>query len=87
LRIRHGASTRRFFIEGGFAQVRANVVTVLTQHAVKAEAIDTMAATRTLEGPGSGPEQQKAKERARAQLRVAHHEADRSAEPAQSPGH
>ena len=30
LRIRRGQETRRFFVDGGFAQVRANTVTVLT---------------------------------------------------------
>ena len=30
LRIRRGQETRRFFVDGGFAQVRANMVTVLT---------------------------------------------------------
>src|SRR5207253_820214 len=30
LRLRRGPDTRRYFIEGGFAQVRSNVVTVLT---------------------------------------------------------
>ena len=33
LRIRRGEETQRFFIDGGFAQVRANVVTVLTPRA------------------------------------------------------
>jgi F-type H+-transporting ATPase subunit epsilon len=30
LRIRSGTTTRRFFVDGGFAQVRGNVVNVLT---------------------------------------------------------
>lgn len=79
LRIRHGVETKRFFVDGGFAQIRANVVTVLTQRAVKAEDIDQNAATQALQSPpaAAGPEAQanrlKAQERARAQLRVAHH--------------
>lgn len=80
LRFRHGAQTRRFFVDGGFAQVRANVVTVLTPRATPAEAIDAEAARRTLDQPGQAaltPEDQakrsRAKERARAQLRVASH--------------
>ena len=79
LRIRHGETTRRFFVDGGFAQVRNNVVTVLTPRAVRGEEIDLQAATRTLEGPETAsvlPEAQEAqwknRERARAQLRVAH---------------
>src|SRR5262249_50589519 len=49
LRVRHGQLTRRFFIEGGFAQVRRNVVTVLTPRALRSEEIDTQAATQLLE--------------------------------------
>ena len=73
LRIRRGEQTDRFFVDGGFAQVRANVVTVLTSKAVKAEEIDTDAASRILETRTSSPDQIKAAERARAQLRVARH--------------
>ena len=78
LRIRHGATTRRFFVDGGFAQVRSNVVTVLTPRAIRGEDIDVQAARQMLETPGTatplpdGQEtQRKNRERARAQLRVA----------------
>jgi F-type H+-transporting ATPase subunit epsilon len=78
LRIRHGAHTQRFFIDGGFAQVRGDVVTVLTPQAQKAEDIDTAAASAALEaarGVAATPQAQaaqlKAQARARAQLRVA----------------
>ncbi|HZY86073.1 MAG TPA: ATP synthase F1 subunit epsilon [Gemmataceae bacterium] len=80
LRLRRGGQVRRYFIDGGFAQVRANTVTVLTPRAMPAEAINTTAATEALEAalrPTSTAEameaQLKAQERARAQLRVAHH--------------
>ena len=80
LRTRRDGTTRRFFVDGGFAQVRANTVTVLTPRAVRAEDINTTAATESLEAalrPTATPEAQeaqlKAQERARAQLRVAHH--------------
>src|SRR5437899_3523852 len=80
LRLRHGATTQRYFVDGGFAQVRSNVVTVLTPRAIRGEDIDVPAATRTLEEPGDTsllPEAQEAKSknrmRARAQLRVAEH--------------
>ena len=79
LRIRRGQDTRRFFVDGGFAQVRGNVVTVLTPRAVPAAEIVPDAAERALQEamkPGKTPEQQdaqlRAQERARAQLRVAH---------------
>jgi F-type H+-transporting ATPase subunit epsilon len=78
LRIRHGADTRRFFVDGGFAQVRNDVVTVLTPRALKAEDIDPAAASAALDaarGVADTPEAQaarlKAQERARAQLRIA----------------
>jgi F-type H+-transporting ATPase subunit epsilon len=78
LRVRQGAATRRFFVDGGFAQVRADVVTVLTPRAVPAEEIDAHAADQALEaarGVAATPEaqeaQRKAQERARAQLRIA----------------
>jgi F-type H+-transporting ATPase subunit epsilon len=78
LRTRRGQAIRRFFVDGGFAQVRANVVTVLTPKATRAEDIDTAAATRALEAakaPAHSLEEQatrqKNQDRARAQLRVA----------------
>jgi F-type H+-transporting ATPase subunit epsilon len=76
LRLRSGDRTERYFVDGGFVQVRDNVVSVLTPRAVKAEEIDAAAARQALEtalAPGA-PEQQaartKAQERARAQLRM-----------------
>jgi len=38
------ASSAELFVDGGFAQVRNNVVTVLTQRAIAADQIDTTAA-------------------------------------------
>src|SRR5437764_2023966 len=49
LRIRRGAETRRYFVDGGFAQVRDNVVTVLTARAIKTEDINPTAAAQALE--------------------------------------
>jgi F-type H+-transporting ATPase subunit epsilon len=79
LRIRNGQTVERYFVDGGFAQVRANVVTVLTTRAKKAEEIDVTKAEQELaaaNAPKATPEAQdaalKAQERARAQLRVAH---------------
>lgn len=87
LRTRTGQQTKRFFVDGGFAQVRKDVVTVLTPRAMRAEDINPAAAQQALEQahkPGKTPEEQdaqlKAQDRARAQLRVAHkdHGDDRS---------
>ena len=52
--------------------MRANVVTVLTPRAARAEDIDTQAAARTLQNPPDGEARAKNQERARVQLRVAH---------------
>ena len=78
LRIRRGERERRFFVDGGFAQVRANVVTVLTPRAVRAEDIDPAAASQALAAAlaaGKTPAEQDARlkdqQRARAQLRIA----------------
>jgi F-type H+-transporting ATPase subunit epsilon len=78
LRIRHGDHTQHYFVDGGFAQVRANVVTVLTPRAIKAENIDKSAAEQALQAahapvttPQAQEEQLKAQQRARGQLRGA----------------
>ena len=78
LRIKSGNQTQHYFIDGGFAQVRSNVVTVLTPRAIKAENIDKAAAEQALKTaqglattPQAQEEQQKTQQRARGQLRVA----------------
>jgi F-type H+-transporting ATPase subunit epsilon len=80
LRVRNGQTVERYFVDGGFAQVRANVVTVLTTRAKKAAEINVAKAEEELaaaNAPKTNPEAQdaalKAQERARAQLRVARH--------------
>jgi F-type H+-transporting ATPase subunit epsilon len=80
LRIKRGEHTDRFFVDGGFAQVRANVVTVLTARALKAEEINEVAVQQALTEalvPAPNPQEQEARtktqERARAQLRVKQH--------------
>src|SRR4051794_11590442 len=72
LRTRRGGAVRRYYVDGGFAQVRNNVVTVLTPRAVRAEDINTGEAQRALEAalaPAPTPEAQagqlKSQERAR----------------------
>jgi F-type H+-transporting ATPase subunit epsilon len=78
LRIRDGTRTERLFVDGGFAQVRNNVVTVLTPRAKKVSEIDIVKTEEELQAalaPTTTPEAQetalKAQERARAQLRIA----------------
>jgi F-type H+-transporting ATPase subunit epsilon len=80
LRIRQQGNVRRFFVDGGFAQVRGNVVTVLTAQALRAEEINEAAAQQALAdalAPAPTPQAQevqtRAQERARAQLRIVQH--------------
>src|SRR5438094_3470267 len=62
LRIRHGPTTRHFFVDGGFAQVRDNVVTVLTTRAQRGEDIDPRAVSQAIEAraPAETPEARQA---------------------------
>src|SRR3954462_13133807 len=79
LRTRTEGLTRHYFVDGGFAQVRDDVVTVLTNRAIPADRIDTVAASEELErASGRGAttdfelaEKERAIAGARAQLRVA----------------
>lgn len=79
LRTKEAGDTKRYFIDGGFAQVRDDIVTVLTNRAIPAAQIDTAAAERELEQAEARPatseydlaEKAKAVSRARAQLHIA----------------
>jgi F-type H+-transporting ATPase subunit epsilon len=79
LRTQAEDKTCRFFIDGGFVQIRSDVVTVLTPHAIPAGDIKIDAAEKALQSalvPGKSPAEQenqyKNQERARAQIRIAH---------------
>jgi F-type H+-transporting ATPase subunit epsilon len=78
LRLRKGGVVHRYYVDGGFVQVRADVVTVLTARAIPAAAIRVEAALEALEAarvPAATPEAQAARlkdqDRARAQIRIA----------------
>jgi F-type H+-transporting ATPase subunit epsilon len=82
LRIVRGEQTRRLFVDGGFAQVRANVVTVLTQLAVPVEQLNAAAAAQELEAaltPGRTPEEQEARLKATPEEQEARLKAQRRA--------
>jgi F-type H+-transporting ATPase subunit epsilon len=89
LRIRKGPATTYLYVEGGFVQVRNNVVSVLTSRALKPEEIRPDAVRQALESAQSaqnraaGTEAQEAQlvaqDRARAQLRVAKHRQEATA--------
>lgn len=81
MRIRNGNESRRWFVDGGFVEVAANVVSVLTSRAIPAEKIDPAVAeeelraaqARTANSPELIAQRERAQNRARAQLRVASH--------------
>jgi F-type H+-transporting ATPase subunit epsilon len=69
----------RYYVDGGFAQVRSDVVTVLTQKAIAAVDLNEQDAAQQLAtaiaSPAKTPEEQmarqQAEDRARAQVRIA----------------
>jgi F-type H+-transporting ATPase subunit epsilon len=79
MRIKTGDSTRRLFVDGGFAQVRDDIVTVLTSRAVGAREIDVPAYQAELDRAKAikavtdieQAEKDRSVERARAAIRVA----------------
>jgi F-type H+-transporting ATPase subunit epsilon len=81
LRIELAGATRRYFIDGGFVQVRDDVVTLLTPRAIPASQVNATAASAELERAQALPattdpqiaDKTRAIARARAQLRVASH--------------
>jgi F-type H+-transporting ATPase subunit epsilon len=76
-----GGQTRHFYVDGGFVQVVDNVVSVLTNRALSAKALDRAVAAEQLAAARNrkahSPEQMAIRDRiesqARAQLRVARH--------------
>lgn len=87
LRVRHAGHVTRLFIDGGFAQIRANVVTVLTPSAMTAEEIkpdvvrESLAAAKAQKAtkPHEAEARDKAQQRARAKLRLKGERAGRAA--------
>jgi F-type H+-transporting ATPase subunit epsilon len=81
LRTKTGEVVKRYFVDGGFVQVRADVVTVLTNRAVLAQDLDATSAAKELEAAGEQTvttesefaEMEKAMARARGKIRVARH--------------
>jgi F-type H+-transporting ATPase subunit epsilon len=79
MRIRSGGTTSTYYVDGGFVQVAGNVVSVLTNRAVPAKALDSAAAEKQLDAaarkPANTPELMAIRDRAvtqaRAQLKTA----------------
>jgi F-type H+-transporting ATPase subunit epsilon len=79
LRVADNGTNRRYFIDGGFVQIRDDVVTVLTHRAIPAAQIDSVVAKTELERAQALPattdaqivDKERAIARARAQLHMA----------------
>src|SRR5258708_15596 len=74
LRIKQGNNTIRFYVEGGFVQVRANVVSVLTARALQADEVTpdrVREATEKAATVKAPDERLKAQAKARAMQRMA----------------
>src|SRR5438105_1158683 len=74
LRVKRGDHVTRLFVDGGFAQVRSNVVTVLTPSAQTADEIKPDAVRTALEtaqaSKATTPEELEAREKAQQRARV-----------------
>ncbi len=78
LRTKSNEAVERYFVDGGFAQVRGNLVTVLTSRALPADQIDSSTTAEALEKAEQQPahtdeavaEKTRAVARLRAMLRV-----------------
>ena len=81
LRTKAQGATKRYFVDGGFAQVRDDVVTILTNRAIPAALLDPQAAEKELEAARARrgtsehdlADKAKAVARATAMIRVAAH--------------
>lgn len=78
LRTQTGGRIRRYYIDGGFVQIRGDVVTVLTSKALKAEDINITAAETAISkaqvatgDPAAQESALRGQARARAQVRIA----------------
>ncbi len=73
LRLQTAAGPERYYIDGGFAQVENNVVSILTGKAIAVDLIDGDQARQALEEaqemPGSTPEESQLKETALSRAR------------------
>jgi F-type H+-transporting ATPase subunit epsilon len=81
LRTKTNDVPKRYFVDGGFVQVREDVVTVLTNRAIPVQQLDALAAAKELEALDSQRvtsdaeyfEHEKAVSRVRGVMRVARH--------------
>jgi F-type H+-transporting ATPase subunit epsilon len=80
LRVKQGEALKRFFIDGGFVEIRGNTVSVLTPKAIPAEELKTETAEQALQAaqgmtsrsPAEREQKDRAQLRARTELRILH---------------
>lgn len=87
LRLNTGEHAQRFYVDGGFAQVRANVVTVLTRQALRADEIDVAKAQAELEAarqPAATAKEREARQQAAVKARIQLRIAGRQPSPAEA---
>ncbi len=74
LRVKQGEKTLAYFVDGGFAQVRANVVTVLTPRAIEAKDVAPIPSQQMLADalamPADTPRQRELRDAAIASARA-----------------
>ncbi len=80
LRIHKDGKVLRYFVDGGFVQIRNNIVTLLTSRAVPAASLTRESAEETIRAaqkvaptPEDQEAQLKAQQKARVQLRILRH--------------
>ena len=82
MRITLDGHVERYYVEGGFVEVKDNVVSLLTQRAVRAESLNLAVAIEQLEAarnrPANTPELMAIRDRAVSQARAQMHVAQRA---------
>ena len=71
LRLVKGGQAQRFYVDGGFVQVAANVVSVLTNRAMPAAQVDGQARDRKANSEEQLDHRERLELQARAQMRMA----------------
>ena len=73
MRIREGSNLYRYYVDGGFVEVAGNMVSILTQRAIRVEDLDLAdiesALTAAQQKPANTPETMAIRDRAIAQAR------------------
>jgi F-type H+-transporting ATPase subunit epsilon len=73
MRIREGRNLYRYYVDGGFVEVAGNMVSILTQRAIRVEDLDLVdiesALTAAQQKPANTPETMAIRDRALAQAR------------------